>query len=37
MFHSDVRPTEDMGDPATWGRVDGKYTSLMAAIQSLKN
>lgn len=37
MFHSDVRPTEDMGAPATWGRVDGKYTSLMAAIQSLKN
>lgn len=37
MFHGDVRPTEDMGAPATWGRVNGKYTSLMAAIQSLKN
>lgn len=35
MFHFDVRPTEDMGSPATWGRVAGKYTSLMAAIQSL--
>jgi len=36
MFHFGVRPTEMMGSPATWGRIDGKYTSLMAAIQSLK-
>jgi len=36
MFHLGVRPNEDMGSPATWGRVGGKYTSLMAAIQSLK-
>ena len=36
MFHLGVRPNELMGSPATWGRVAGKYTSLMAAIQSLK-
>jgi hypothetical protein len=36
MFHLGVRPTEMMGSPATWGRISGKYTSLMAAIQSLK-
>ena len=36
MFHLGVRPNEDMGSPATWGRVNGEYTSLMAAIQSLK-
>jgi len=36
MFHGDVRPNENMGSPATWGRVEGKYTSLMAAIQSVK-
>ena len=36
MFHLGVRPNEDMGAPATWGRVGGKYTSLMAAIQSIK-
>ena len=36
MFHLGVRPNESMGSPATWGRVDGKYTSLTAAIRSLK-
>ena len=36
MFHGDVRPTESMGSPATWGRVKGKYTSLIAAIQDVK-
>jgi hypothetical protein len=36
MFHLGVRPNEDMGAPATWGRVNGKYTSLIAAVQSLK-
>jgi hypothetical protein len=36
MFHLGVRPNEDMGSPATWGRISGKYTSLIAAIQSLK-
>jgi len=36
MFHFDVRPNELMGSPATWGRVSGKYTSLDAAIKSLK-
>ena len=36
MFHLGVRPNESMGSPATWGRVNGEYTSLMAAIQSLK-
>jgi len=25
-----------MGSPATWGRISGKYTSLIAAVQSLK-
>ena len=36
MFHLGVRPNELMGAPATWGRVDHDYTSLMAAIQSIK-
>jgi hypothetical protein len=36
MFHLDVRPNELMGSPATWGRVDGEYKSLIAAVQSLK-
>ena len=36
MFHLGVRPNEDMGSPATWGRVDHDYTSLIAAIQSIK-
>ena len=36
MFHLGVRPNEMMGSPATWGRVDHDYTSLMAAIQSIK-
>ena len=36
MFHLGVRPTEMMGAPATWGRVDHDYTSLIAAIQSIK-
>ena len=36
MFHLGVRPTEMMGSPATWGRVDHDYTSLIAAIQSIK-
>lgn len=35
MFHFDCRPTADMGSPATWGRVAGKMTSLMKALQSL--
>lgn len=35
MFHGDVRPTRDMGDPATWGRIDGKMTSLYRALQSV--
>ena len=36
MFHLGVRPNEDMGAPATWGRVKGAYTTLIAAIQSIK-
>jgi hypothetical protein len=36
MFHLDVRPSESMGSPATWGRISGKYTSLIATVQSLK-
>ena len=36
MFHLGVRPNELMGSPATWGRVNGEYTSLIAAVQSLK-
>ncbi len=35
MFHGDVRPNERMGQPATWGRINNRYTSLTAAIQSL--
>ena len=35
MFHGDVRPTAKMGAPATWGRVNRKYCSLIKAIQSL--
>tara|TARA_R110000868_G_scaffold127605_2_gene335407 strand:- start:3164 stop:3607 length:444 start_codon:yes stop_codon:yes gene_type:complete len=34
MFHGDVRPTEKMGSPATWGRVNGKYVSINEAIGS---
>ena len=34
MFHFGVRPNELMGSPATWGRVDKAFTSLIAAIQS---
>ena len=37
MFHFGVRPNELMGAPATWGRVDHDYTTLTAAIQSLKS
>jgi len=36
MFHLGVRPNELMGSPATWGRIAGKYTSLIAAVQSLE-
>ena len=36
MFHLGVRPVEQMGSPATWGRVDHDFTSLIAAIQSIK-
>lgn len=35
MFHGDVRPDRKMGDPAVWGRINGKMTTLMAALQSL--
>ena len=35
MFHLGVRPNELMGSPATWGRVDHNFTSMIAAIQSL--
>ena len=35
MFHGDVRPTEKMGQPATWGRVKGKYVSINEAIGAL--
>jgi len=37
MFHLGVRPNELMGSPATWGRISGKYTSLIAAVQALKS
>jgi len=36
MFHLGVRDSERMGSPATWGRVDHDYTSLIAAVQLLK-
>lgn len=35
MFHGDVRPTRKMGDPAVWGRINGKKATLMAALQAL--
>lgn len=36
MFHLGVRPTQRMGDPATWGRVNSSYDySLEQAIQAL--
>lgn len=37
MFHWDTRPTEKMGSPATWGRVDGQYTSVNEAIGACFN
>ena len=37
MFHLGVRPTRMMGSPATWGRVDHDFTTLIAAIRSLKS
>ena len=36
MFHLGVRPNELMGSPATWGRVDHDFTTMIAAIQSIK-
>lgn len=36
MFHFDVRPNRDMGDPALWGRVDGKYTTIEAALAAME-
>lgn len=35
MFHADVRPVRKMGDPAEWGRIDGKMTTLYKALQSV--
>jgi len=35
MFHGDVRPTRDMGDPAEWGRINGVMTTLYKALQSV--
>lgn len=35
MFHLGVRPTRNMGDPATWGRVNGTYVSLDEALNNL--
>ena len=37
MFHGDVRPDRDMGDPAEWGRVNGRQVSIMLALQKLEN
>jgi hypothetical protein len=34
MFHGDVRTSAIMGQPATWGRVNGKYVSINEAIGS---
>ena len=34
MFHLGVRPTEMMGSPATWGRVDHDYTRLQGCTSS---
>lgn len=35
MFHLGVRPTKDMGQPATWGRCDRIYVSQATALLSL--
>lgn len=35
MFHLGVRPTRNMGDPATWGRVAGEYTDIETALAAL--
>ena len=32
MFHLGVRPNEDMGSPATWGRVDHYYTDRKSVV-----
>jgi len=35
MFHLGVRPNEDMGSPATWGRVNHDYCTINEAIANL--
>lgn len=34
-FHLDSRPTRQMGDPATWGRVNGEYIAIENALQRI--
>ena len=35
-FHLGVRPTRKMGDPATWGYMNGEFVSLMKALRTIK-
>ena len=35
-FHLGARPNRKMGDPATWGYMNGDYVSLMKALRSIK-
>lgn len=35
-FHLGVRPSKKMGDPATWGFVNGEYVSIIKALDSMK-
>jgi hypothetical protein len=34
-FHFGVRPTRNMGDPATWGYFEGRFTSMENALKEL--
>lgn len=34
--HLDTRPDRDVGDPATWGRIDGEYVLLETAMGELR-
>jgi len=35
-FHLGVRPTRKMGNPATWGYMNGEFVSLMKALRTIK-
>lgn len=35
-FHADVRHDRDMGDPATWGKINGGWVSAEQALESMR-